>query len=1210
MRPLLLVFSFLLISLQVEVQAQTPYTPEIAPASDEAERAIKNFRVTSGFDVELFAAEPHLANPVCFFIDNQGRFYVGETFRHHAGVTDMRGHTSWLEDDLACRTIEDRLESMRKNLGDDFPKYSTEHDRVRLVEDTDGDGKADKATVFADGFSDTLDGIGAGLLADQGDVYFTCIPDLYKLRDIDGDGKADTKTSLSRGYGVHINYLGHDLHGLRKGPDGKIYFSIGDRGFHVKTQEGSVLNYPDTGAVLRCNPDGSQLEVVHTGLRNPQELAFDDYGNLFTGDNNSDAGDKARWVYIVEGGETGWHIGWQWISSPNARGPWNSERMWDAESKSLPAYIVPPLANIGAGPSGLAYYPGTGLTEKYKGYFFMCDFRGDASTSRIHAFKVKPKGASFEVEDVHDFITGVLATDADFAPGGGLYLTDWVQGWDKPKKGRIYRITNAAIKKDRTVQQTKKLLGEGMVNRTEMALGELLLHPDQRVRLEAQWELARRGDEKSQEILILIAATGERELSELLGKGVPGPKELRKSERALLNLVTNTSKNRIARLHAIWGLGQIRASAKPRTTESPGLLSSLLGGKRSPGGIFSSSPRDPYHFVGSLLTGLLEDSDEEVRAQAAKVLGDTHVDEAVDDLIRLLDDPSVRVRFFAAIALGKIGPPEARHATKPLLEMLRENNDADAYLRHAGVMGLAGVGDLEELLAAAQDESAAVRMGVLLALRRMGREEISRFLRDPDPRLVVEAARAINDLPIAGALPELAAMLDNPEIMVAMSQLGISDQPLAMRAVNANFRLGRAENAKAVAQFAIDEGGLELARAEALSSLGLWAKPPARDRVTGLYNPLPERAATAAAVIEAIRPIIPQLVLRGPEKIQIAAAKLAADYKIEAAGPELFRLIESKQGPAEARVEALRALAAIGHRQLGAAVAIARADSNPRLRREANAQLAKLNPAEAVGVLGRTIEAGEVDEKQGAIVSLASMEHPEAERILANWMDRLIAGSVPGEIQFELIEAAENGKHASLRAKLTDYRNSISAADPLGGYRDLLAGGLASEGEKVFFESQAASCQRCHVLGGRGGGEAGPDLTGVGTRATREHLLESIVYPNRAIAKGFENVTLVLSDGKEIAGRVSSEDDAQVVLEVPVEAEAEEFIEDGGEGVPAAPPKIANPAPTASQFETVVIQKLEIRSRVRNLSSMPEGIANEISRKDIRNLVEFLATRK
>src|SRR6185436_15971892 len=87
----------------------------------------------------------------------------------------------------------------------------------------------------------------------------------------------------------------------------------------------SQLSNPDSGAVFRVWPDGSGLELFAKGLRNPQSLAFNDVGDLFTCDNNADGGDKARWIHVVEGADYGWRIGWQFLPK---LGAWNSEGMW------------------------------------------------------------------------------------------------------------------------------------------------------------------------------------------------------------------------------------------------------------------------------------------------------------------------------------------------------------------------------------------------------------------------------------------------------------------------------------------------------------------------------------------------------------------------------------------------------------------------------------------------------------------------------------------------------------------------------------------------------------------------------------------------------------------------------------------------------------------------------------------------------------------
>ena len=147
-----------------------PYTPDVKPASKEWEASAKRIRVPKGMKLDLWAAEPLLANPVVFCIDDKNRFYVAETFRLHAGVPDIRGIMSWLDDDLACRTVEDRVAMMKRRMGKKFADTGVHQDRVRLVEDTQGTGKADKSTVFADGFGKPESGLGAGVLARGKDV--------------------------------------------------------------------------------------------------------------------------------------------------------------------------------------------------------------------------------------------------------------------------------------------------------------------------------------------------------------------------------------------------------------------------------------------------------------------------------------------------------------------------------------------------------------------------------------------------------------------------------------------------------------------------------------------------------------------------------------------------------------------------------------------------------------------------------------------------------------------------------------------------------------------------------------------------------------------------------------------------------------------------------------------------------------------------------
>jgi quinoprotein glucose dehydrogenase len=1073
-------------------------TIDLVAASDEPVRAIQRMKAPTGFEIKVWAAEPMLAKPVAIAFDERGRLFVAETHRYRSSVLDIREYRPMLEDELASRSIEDRLAVIRKHFGPAGEKeLGIESEVVRLLEDTNGDGVADRTTLYADGFNSPLDGIAAGILARRGEVWLTNIPSVWRLS---GEQMAERRTELSRGYGVRYNFVGHDMHGPIWGPDGKIYFSIGDRGANVRTKEGREIVAVDYGVVFRCKPDGSQLEVFAHGLRNPQSLAFNERGDLFTGDNDSDQGDEERLVHVVEGGDTGWRIGYQF--SPLGRaGPWNSEKLWHPRHAGQPAYLLPPIANIEDGPSGIAYYPGTGLRPEYRGALFVTHYRnGNLPSSGIFTYKVKDDGASYAIDDAKLFLGQALPTDVKFGPDGRVYFSDWADHLSRTYRGRIYAMADTSQAGSSIVRETQQLLAGPWTRRTPEELAALLGHADWRVRLEAQFELADRG-----------AAV------------IP-----------LLERATQPGSKALARRHALWALGQI-AEQKPAALAS--------------------------------VRGLLRDIDSEMRAQALKILGEHRSASDAAAMIAAVSDADHRVKFFAAQSLGKIGHAAAVPA---LLAALRANNNRDAYLRHALVMGLVGAGDYAALSAVRTDGSAAARLGAVLALRRLKRAEVAAFLDDSDPFIAREAALAINDEPIVEAYPALAARLEQ----------SLTDEAIYLRAINAHFRLGQPANAAVLARLAARNDAPSAARVEAITQLGLWGNPPARDRVVGVFRPqlVPRRDRSTAIV--AVQPQLAALLApSAPAVVQTAALKLLQELDVPGATDALFAAVGNENQPGATRAAALNTLDRLKDPRVPQAVQLAAASSASALRLAALPIAARLSPEASLPVLRALVANGTTEEQRTAFGALASLKHPGAEQILVQQLEALAAGRVPPAVQLDLLNVAARREEPAIKSLLAAREARLAAdPDPLAPFRVSLVGGDRARGNTIFRSQPTLACLTCHRVD-REGGDSGPDLADVGTKHTREYLLESVVRPNAKIAAGFDSVVVTRTSGATVAGIVAAETAEVLALR-------------------------------QADGRTIEIPKTDIAKRDSAPSSMPEIYGTVLTKSELRDVIEYLASQR
>ncbi len=418
--------SVIIVSIVILIFASCAQKQEIKILSKEEihlpENALLGLEVAQDLDIQLFAHEPMIVNPTNMDIDDRGRIWV----------TEGRNYRPWNNEDNP---------------------YIEEGDQILILEDTDGDGKADDRKVFYQGVD--VD-VALGICVLDNKVIVSSAPDVFILTDEDGDDRADSKELLFTGISNPQNE--HSVHAVVFGPDGKLYFNFGNAGLQIADKDGNQIidifgnevaqkgNPYRQGMAFRCNMDGSEFEVLGWNFRNNYELAVDSYGNVWQSDNDSDGNKACRINYVMEYGNFGYKDELTGASRSEPRVGMHKDipmRHWHQNDPG----VVPNLLITGSGsPAGITVYEGDLLPNRYHGQLI----HAEAGPGITHAYLKSKDGAGFKAEKVNMLARTTdpwhRPSDVAVAPDGSVFSADWYDpgvggNWcGDPYKGRIFRL--------------------------------------------------------------------------------------------------------------------------------------------------------------------------------------------------------------------------------------------------------------------------------------------------------------------------------------------------------------------------------------------------------------------------------------------------------------------------------------------------------------------------------------------------------------------------------------------------------------------------------------------------------------------------------------------------------------------------------------------------------------------------------------------------
>lgn len=433
---------------QMSGQHAPATTPALSPEAAQAK-----FTLPPGFEIRLFASEPEVVNPVAMTWDERGRLWVVELYEYPLGAKPgERGR-----------------------------------DRIKILEDTDGDGRADKVTVFADGFS-----LATGILVGHGGVFLGQAPNVLFLQDTNapaGSGigafqKANKQTTLLTGFGLEDRH--ELLNGFTWGPDGQLYMTHGvfTRADVKDAQNPTAPSVRMDAAVARYNVQTRKFEVYADGTSNPWGVDFDRAGNAFLSacviDHMFHMAPGG--IYVRQGGQPMFPYAYQLLPS-----------IVDHRHK-MAAY------------AGIQVYLGDQWPAEHYGTIFC----GNLHDNAVHQDTLTPNGSTFKSSFKQDFIRAndgwFMPVSQQVGPDGALWIMDWYdkypcyqnaradpEGVDR-EHGRIWRVVYTGNEKWKKVPSRPEV-NMDLAKLSSAQLVEVLAHPNVWQRKMAQSVLNHRRDD-------------------------------------------------------------------------------------------------------------------------------------------------------------------------------------------------------------------------------------------------------------------------------------------------------------------------------------------------------------------------------------------------------------------------------------------------------------------------------------------------------------------------------------------------------------------------------------------------------------------------------------------------------------------------------------------------------------------------------------------